>query len=205
MVPSCTSYLVWNGVILHELPSLEWCTHISLFTLNRFCNECVAEKMFGSPVIKWMPIYLKAEDPLRAKEVIQVILLTLMENQASDEHSRMSHAVIMSTPPPIHAEWMAAITGLGHCRGGRGGEGEEGRKGRKLCPYYSRNSLEIILTFSIAVKESCKGLTIFLIWKAFLATSLSSSLKGWNRVPASWRSSPVCVCVRVILWITVAC
>jgi hypothetical protein len=34
------------------------------------------------------------------------------ENVASAEQYRRSHAVTMSTPAPMHAPWIAAITGL---------------------------------------------------------------------------------------------
>ena len=41
------------------------------------------------------------------------IFVSRTENWASAEHSRMSHAVMRSTPPPMHQPWTAAITGLG--------------------------------------------------------------------------------------------
>jgi len=38
---------------------------------------------------------------------------SLTEKLASLEHNRMSHPVIMSTPPPMQAPWMATMTGIG--------------------------------------------------------------------------------------------
>ena len=61
-------------------------------------------------------------------------VLTLTENQASEVQSRISHAVVRSTPPPTQAAWMAAITGFWHYMGERGREGERegGREGGKV-------------------------------------------------------------------------
>lgn len=42
------------------------------------------------------------------------ISVSLSWNQASSVQYRISVADTKSTPPPIHALWMAAITGLSH-------------------------------------------------------------------------------------------
>ena len=81
---------------------------------------------------------------------------------------------------------------------GREGGGEGGRRGRRERRdeknrrlSTAASILNLVLTFSSAVKESCIGFTIFLIASAFRATSVSSPMNvEENSSAKSTRSSP---------------
>ena len=130
-------------------------------------------------------------------------------------HQRRQHGWLLSLASGTTWGREGGREGWGEGRKGRGrgrGEGREGdwREGggkHDLLSilYQDRPPVHTVsflfkeleyTTFSIAVKESCMGLTM-LIWRGFSATSVPSSLNDWNKPAASWRSSPVSVCVCV--------
>lgn len=118
----CTPYIsLLVGKILHKwrrFREVEWRFVWDLAGSNnhyQFCTPCKSLTILH---------YSMTQTFLQVKESSYLVLswtlgnlnesLTLIWNQASEEQRRMSQEQIISTPPPTHPEWTAAMTGCGH-------------------------------------------------------------------------------------------